>query len=87
VSSVAILFFNMDTLLFRLLAEQQGGRWNGSRYYSWPGLVRTLARIRVETRPALSCIRATGRLHTYVHEASAARYECAIASRAELPPS
>src|SRR6266540_2481102 len=38
VSSVAILFFNMDTLLFRLLAEQQGGRWNGSRYYPWPGL-------------------------------------------------
>ncbi len=46
----------------------------------------TLARVRAETRPALSRIRATGRLHTYVHEASAARYECAISSRAELPP-
>ena len=51
------------------------------------GLVKTLARIRLETRPALSRIRATGRFHTYVHEASAARYECAISSRAELPPS
>ena len=37
--------------------------------YPWPGLLGTLARIRMETRPALSCIRATGRFNTYVHKA------------------
>jgi hypothetical protein len=36
---------------------------------SGPGLLATPARIRKETRPALSRIRATGRFDTYVHEA------------------